>query len=430
MQKDLKNKIQPLKIQPLNLVDFHYNLPQERIAQFPLEKRDDAKLQVYIKGEIAHSQFFKLHHFLRPDTLLIFNDTKVIPARLFFQKKTGAWIEIFLLSPHEPKDIFQALQQSKTISWECMIGNKKKWKNDEILTLTLPENGNNILLHAELLENEDQKNLVKFTWETFFPKNTTDHEIIFSEILEKFGNLPLPPYFEREVSESDKERYQTVYAQAEGAVAAPTAGLHFTNEVLENIEKKGIKKDFITLHVSGGTFQPIKAKKIIDHEMHSEQMAFTKENLENIANNITHIVAVGTTSMRSLESLYWFGAKIFELINTTKKITQIPFFIEKLYPYQHNIEELPTAEQSIRAILKYMKFFNMNELKGRTEIFIFPGYTFKMCKGLITNYHLPDTTLILLVASFVGEDWRKIYNEALQNDYRFLSYGDSSLLIP
>ncbi len=416
MQKDFKNKIQ----QP-NLADFHYDLPQERIAQFPLEKRDDAKLQVYIKGEIAHSQFFKLHHFLRPDTLLIFNNTKVIPARLFFQKQTGAWIEIFLLSPHEPKDIFQALQQSESITWECMIGNKKKWKNDEVLILNLPIN--NIILQAELIENDEQKNLVKFTWKT-------ENETIFSEILEKFGNLPLPPYFEREVTESDKERYQTVYAQAEGAVAAPTAGLHFTNEVLENIEKKGIKKDFITLHVSGGTFQPIKAKKVTDHEMHSEQMAFTKENLENIAHNISHVVAVGTTSMRSLESLYWFGAKVFDMINTTKKITQIPFFVEKLFPYQHEITELPTAEQSIRAILKYMKFFNMKDLKGRTEIFIFPGYIFKVCKGLVTNYHLPDTTLILLVASFVGEDWRKIYNEALQNDYRFLSYGDSSLLIP
>ncbi len=423
MQKDLKQKIQQL-----NLSDFHYELPQARIAQFPLEKRDDAKLQVYVKGEIAHSHFFKLHHFLRPDTLLIFNDTKVIPARLYFQKNTGAWIEIFLLSPHEPKDIFQALQQTKSITWICMIGNKKKWKNNEILSLHLPQE--NITLFASLEETETEENLVKFTWENHNATKISENEIIFSQILEKFGNLPLPPYFEREVSESDKERYQTVYANAEGAVAAPTAGLHFTQEVLENIEKKGIKSDFITLHVSGGTFQPIKAKKVTDHNMHSEQMAFTKENLENIANNLSYVVAVGTTSMRSLESLYWYGTQIYDMFQQNKKITQVPFFVEKLFPYQHNFEELPTAEQSIRAILKYMKIFNMKELKGRTEIFIFPGYQFKICKGLITNYHLPDTTLILLVASFVGEDWRKIYQQALEHDYRFLSYGDSSLLIP
>ncbi|TAE66433.1 MAG: S-adenosylmethionine:tRNA ribosyltransferase-isomerase [Bacteroidetes bacterium] len=405
----------------INLEDFSYQLPEEKIAQFPLDKRDDSKLLVYVKGDIAHSQFFKLHYFLHPDTLLIFNDTKVIPARLFFQKKTGAWIEIFLIEPTQPHWVHQAMQSNEQVEWKCMIGNKKKWKNDEILDRKFTDKEKEITLKVELLDKDSQN--IKLSWD--------DSAYNFADILKLFGELPLPPYLNREVQEKDKEQYQTVYSndKKEGAVAAPTAGLHFTEDIFAHLEKKGVKKDFITLHVSGGTFQPIKVKKVQDHKMHSEEIIFSKQNIENLLQNPTHIVAVGTTSMRSLESLYWFGVKLHFNLEENEKLTPIPFFIEKLYPYQVK-DEYISLEESFRLILKYMKQFQLKQLIGETEIFIMPQYEFRVCKGLVTNFHMPNTTLILLVAAFVGKDWQEIYKEALENNYRFLSYGDSSLLIP
>ncbi len=405
----------------ISLEDFSYQLPEEKIAQFPLEKRDDSKLLVYVKGDIAHSQFFKLHYFLHPDTLLIFNDTKVIPARLFFQKKTGAWIEIFLIEPTQPHWVHQAMQSNEKVEWKCLIGNKKKWKNNEILETKISVENIEITLKVELLDRDSQ--LVNISW------NNENYN--FASILKLFGELPLPPYLNRKVEEKDKQQYQTVYSndKKEGAVAAPTAGLHFTEDVFAHLEKKGIQKDFITLHVSGGTFQPIKVKKVQDHKMHSEEMIFSKQNIENLLQNHTHVVAVGTTSMRSLESLYWFGVKLCQSFEENNKLSSLPFFIEKLFPYQVK-DDYISLDESLRMILKYMKQFQLKELIGETEIFIMPQYQFRVCKGLVTNFHLPNTTLVLLVAAFVGKDWEEIYKEALDNNYRFLSYGDSSLLIP
>jgi S-adenosylmethionine:tRNA ribosyltransferase-isomerase len=407
----------------INLDDFSYELPEEKIAQFPLEKRDESKLLVYVKGEIAHSQFFKLHYFLHPNTLLIFNDTKVIPARLFFQRKSGAWIEVFLIEPTIPHWVPDSMQNTKEVQWKCLVGNKRRWKTQEILERTITFEGKEITLQVELIERDKQ--IVRFFW--------NDDNYNFAQILKTFGELPLPPYLNREVQSSDYQQYQTVYSddKKEGAVAAPTAGLHFTEDVFNNLERKGIQKDFITLHVSGGTFQPIKVKRVQDHNMHAEQIIFSKQNIENLTKNFAHIVAVGTTSMRSLESLYWYGVKIF--VNGKKesgKNSQVPFFIEKLYPYQVKEEDNISLQHSLKTILKYMKQYQLKELVGETEIFIMPQYQFKVCKGLITNFHMPNTTLILLVAAFIGEDWKEVYKEALENNYRFLSYGDSSLLIP
>jgi S-adenosylmethionine:tRNA ribosyltransferase-isomerase len=407
-------------INPINLADFSYELPEERIAKFPLDKRDDAKLQVYVRGEIAHSRFYKVHFFLPANTLLVFNNTKVIPARLHFSRSTGALIEVFLLQPEEPKLVSVAMFQTQKTTWQCLIGNKKRWKDDEVLSQSLVIDNQEVILEARLIDRDKQ--WVELSW--------NQPNLRFVDIISKFGEIPLPPYIKRKTTAQDQTQYQTVYSEKAGAVAAPTAGLHFTDEVLANLDKKGIQKDFLTLHVSGGTFQPIKTKKITEHPMHSEQLIFTRKNLENLLANPQHIVAVGTTSMRALESLYWYGVKLMKNPQPKSKENLFPFMIEKLYPYQFENHELPPLEKSLEIILKYMKNQDWEELIGETEIFIFPGYTFRVCKGLITNYHLPNTTLILLVAAFIGDDWRKIYQEALENDYRFLSYGDSSLLIP
>ncbi|MCU0443534.1 MAG: S-adenosylmethionine:tRNA ribosyltransferase-isomerase [Microscillaceae bacterium] len=410
----------PKNIPAINLADFSYELPEDRIAKFPLDKRDDAKLQVYVKGEFAHSRFYKLHFFLPAKTLLVFNNTKVIPARLHFSRPTGALIEVFLIQPEEPKLVSTAMLANQKTVWRCLIGNKRRWKDGEILKQVLIIDNQEVVLEAKLLDREAQR--VELSW--------NNAEWRFVDIVTKFGEIPLPPYIKRKTTEQDKTQYQTVYSEKAGAVAAPTAGLHFTEDVLSNLEKKGIQKDFLTLHVSGGTFQPIKTNKVIEHPMHSEQLIFTRKNLENLLANPKQIVAVGTTSMRALESLYWYGVKLMKNPLPKTKGNLIPFSIEKLYPYQFENHELPPLEKSLEIILKYMKNQEWEELIGETEIFIFPSYTFRICKGLITNYHLPNTTLILLVAAFIGDDWRKVYQEALENDYRFLSYGDSSLLIP
>lgn len=406
-------------LNPINIADFSYELPEERIASFPLEKRDDAKLLVYIKGEIAHSQFFKLHNFLSKDTLLVFNNTKVVPARLYFQRETGALIEVFLLQPESPKLVSQAMQSTESCIWKCLIGNKKRWKSED-LTQEILIGEILVTLTAQLLDVEN--NYIQFSWD--------NDGLHFLDIMQYFGEIPLPPYIKRKANEADQIQYQTVYSKPEGAVAAPTAGLHFTEEVFKQLDKKGIQKEFITLHVSGGTFQSIKVENALEHQMHAEQIIFSQEAIEQLIETHQHIVAVGTTSMRSLESLYWFGVKLLHKDYVMDKDLPIAFFIEKLYPYQFALKELPTIETALKAVLGLMQAHHLKEIVGETEIFIFPGYHFQMCKGLITNYHLPNTTLILLVAAFVGEDWRKIYQEALQNDYRFLSYGDSSLLIP
>ncbi|WP_149242033.1 S-adenosylmethionine:tRNA ribosyltransferase-isomerase [Dyadobacter sp. 32] len=395
----------------IRLESFHYDLPDERIARYPLYPRDGSKLLVYQNGGISHMRFTDLPDQLPSDMLLVFNNTKVIPARAYFQKATGATIEILLLHPEQPTQVINdAMLVQQSCVWECMIGNKKRWKKADVLATTIEVNGEEIELQVEYVDYD--KNHIRLSWNT---------EAVFLDIVKALGEIPLPPYLNRDTEETDKQTYQTVYADQDGAVAAPTAGLHFTENTFSKLAAKGIKTSFLTLHVGAGTFQPIKASTVTEHKMHSEQVVFTRELIDALRDKAETIVPVGTTSLRSLESLYWYGVKLFR--NETTE-----FQIEKLYPYPFEETELPSATESLNAIAAFMDQENRDHILGETEIFIFPGYRFRLCKGLVTNYHQPGSTLILLVAALVGADWTKIYQEALTNDYRFLSYGDSSLL--
>ncbi|WP_435356930.1 S-adenosylmethionine:tRNA ribosyltransferase-isomerase [Emticicia sp. SJ17W-69] len=399
------------KMVEINLEKYNYQLPDERIARFPVEPRDSSKLLIYKDLVISEEKFFTLKSHLPENTFLVFNNTKVIPARLFFQKQNGVVIEVFLLNPIAPSNIVsQVMETTESCTWACMIGNKKRFKEKVTATVTPFSIGEGVVLTAELIDHE--KNHVKFSW--------NNDKLTFAEIVNFFGQIPLPPYLKRETAQKDYETYQTVYSKKDGAVAAPTAGLHFTEQVFEDLAKKGIKHDFVTLHVGAGTFQPIKVQNVVEHKMHCEQIVFDKSFIINLLQNIDFVIPVGTTSMRSLESLYWFGVKLL--------MGEEEFFIEKLFPY--NRAETFTAQESLKAILNFMTERNLSQIIGETEIFIFPGYQFNICKGIITNFHQPDSTLILLVAALVGENWQKIYDYALNNNFRFLSYGDSSLLIP
>jgi S-adenosylmethionine:tRNA ribosyltransferase-isomerase len=396
----------------INLSEYTYDLADEKIAKYPLAERDQSKLLYYDQGAIRHKNFKDLVDLVPANSTLFFNNTKVIPARLLFNKSTGAQIEIFLLNPISPSTILSIVMEEKqSVAWQCMVGNFKKWKDESPLERVLSFNGSEVILKAYV---EDRgKRLIRFEW--------SDTTISFAEIVEASGKVPLPPYLNRAAEESDKPRYQTVYSQHDGAVAAPTAGLHFTPEILKALENKGVHESFLTLHVSAGTFQPIKAENILEHPMHSEQLVVTKESIADVVAAEDKIIAIGTTSMRTLESLYWFGVR---LINGNEVFT-----IQKLEPYQE-YTHLPSRKNAFEAILEWMEQHNLNQIIGTTEIFIFPGYKFKVCDGLITNFHQPGSTLILLVAAFIGPDWKKLYNQALENEYRFLSYGDSSLLMP
>jgi S-adenosylmethionine:tRNA ribosyltransferase-isomerase len=398
----------------INLSDYNYSLPDERIAKFPLPKRDESKLLVYRQGEVSHRVFKEIHTLLPADTLLVFNNTKVIPARLFFQKPTGAIIQLFLLHPVLPTPIVsEAMLIQDSCVWECMIGNRKRWKN-ESLEARVPLQNQEIVLRASI-ENAE-KSYVRFDW-----SSSTNEPVNFVEIVQAFGQIPLPPYLNRETTEADSETYQTVYSKEKGAVAAPTAGLHFTDDVLNNLLQKGINQEFITLHVGAGTFQPIKVQNIMEHTMHNEQLVFSRSNIENLLKNVDKIIPVGTTSMRALESLYWYGAKLWRGGDER-------FFVEKLEPYQQQAN--PSPAEALEAILEKMQKNNWEQLIGETEIFIFPGYEFKFCRGLITNFHQPESTLLLLISALIGPDWQRVYDIAFQENYRFLSYGDSSLLLP
>lgn len=393
----------------INIDEYTYDLPPERIAVFPLEQRDHSKLLVYSKGAITHQKFLALPELLPESSVLFFNDTKVIPARIIFQKETGAEIEIFLLNPRDKSQLLQEAMQATSMStWMCTIGNLKRWPEGT----TLNKKSGALNLTARLVDR--QEGLIQFNWD---PSHAT-----FAEIVNEFGKTPLPPYIKRNVDESDKDRYQTVYSHYEGAVAAPTAGLHFSDEVLEKIKAKGIITDFLTLHVSAGTFQPVKVQNAAEHVMHAEQIIVTKKNIENLLLPDKKIVAVGTTSLRTLESLYWYGVKLFQ--NGTKE-----FIINQFDPYLNQDIQLPTRVEAMTAILKSMEKSHASFLAGTTSIFILPGYSFNVVDCLVTNFHQPASTLMLLVAAFAGEDWKSIYREALTHDYRFLSYGDSSLLV-
>lgn len=397
----------------IDLEHYHYKLPEEKIAKFPLSERDQSKLLVYQKGAIQHQHFYKLTEHLPKGSSLIFNNTKVIPARIHFQKQSGATIEIFLLSPVSPSpEVAQAMLVKNNCIWHCMVGNRKRWKNGDELIRFFETNYGKIKVRATYADYE--QNHIQFEWD--------NDAVPFVEIVGMMGSTPLPPYLNRSATAEDEPRYQTVYSKNEGAVAAPTAGLHFTDRILQDIEQKHPIHE-LTLHVGAGTFQPIKATNVLEHSMHCEQIQIDKSTLEFLAQTDDSIIAVGTTSVRSLESAYWFGIQLLETATHD-------FHIKKLYPYERGFENLPTRKQSFQAILDYMDKAEMESLHGDTEIFLFPGYKFQVVNGLITNFHQPESTLILLIAAFIGEDWEEVYNHALTKDYRFLSYGDSSLLIP
>jgi S-adenosylmethionine:tRNA ribosyltransferase-isomerase len=371
-------------------------------------RRDKSKLLVYKNKKIIHSQFENISDFLPENSFLFFNDTRVIPARIHFRKETGADIEIFLLAPIEPSPVVsEVMQATMQCVWKCTIGNLKRWTAGTVLS----KKTENFTLEASLLNKEE--GVVQFSW---------SGKLSFAEIVNAAGETPLPPYLKRKAEEADRERYQTIYSHYEGAVAAPTAGLHFTATSFKALEKKNIAHDFLTLHVSAGTFQPVKAENAEEHIMHHEQIIVTKKNIDNLLVPGKFIISVGTTSMRTLESLYWFGVKL--LSNPDSQ-----FIIEQTDPYRSQTF-LPSSRVAIEAVKNYMDNLKEDTIAGKTSIFIKPGYKFRICNGLITNFHQPASTLILLIAAFIGEDWKKIYDEAIQNNYRFLSFGDSSLLIP
>jgi S-adenosylmethionine:tRNA ribosyltransferase-isomerase len=388
--------------------DFNYELPEKRIAQFPSEKREQSKLLVFSDNRIQHKTFKDIVSVLPDDSLLVFNNSRVIPARIHFQKDSGALIEIFLLGPeNETMDYRDFFNMNSPVRCICTIGNKKKWRNQTVLQHASQQS----VLKATLID--EANSIVEFSW---------DQEKKWGDVIKQLGEVPLPPYINRQPAESDKVRYQTVYSTEPGAVASPTAGLHFTNEILDSLKSRGIKFEFITLHVGAGTFLPIKTNKVEDHNMHSERLVFSRENIDCLLSHSGKIIPVGTTSCRSIESLYWFGNKLI-----TENCDS--FNISQYDPYKLN-PNLISRKESLTAVADWMDKTNQHEIHGTTSIFIYPSYSFKMTDSLITNFHQPGSTLILLVAALIGSHWKEVYQEAINNDYRFLSYGDSSFLVP
>jgi S-adenosylmethionine:tRNA ribosyltransferase-isomerase len=396
----------------IRIEDYNYNLPDDRIAKYPLVKRDCSKLLVYKGRKISDTVFSNLGDFLPEDTLMVFNNTKVIQARLHFRKATGAQIEIFCLEPHIPNDYQLNFQQTDKCSWVCLIGNLKKWKEGDLVKEIIIE-GDRIELKARRIQSHGDSHIVEFEWD--------NKHITFSELLEAVGELPIPPYLNRDTEEQDKQTYQTVYSKIDGSVAAPTAGLHFTPEVFASLQNKGIKLAELTLHVGAGTFRPVKSELIEDHVMHSEFISVKKETIEQLLTHQGKIIAVGTTSVRTLESLYYLG-----VILKDKTISHLR--VSQWMPYQDFIGL--SVKESLNNILDYLHLNNLTTLVADTQIIIAPGYKFKIVDGIITNFHQPQSTLLLLVSALVGDSkWKEIYQHALDNNYRFLSYGDSSLLL-
>ncbi len=401
-----------MNVTNLNIEDYNYILQNERIAKYPLKNRDNSKLLIYDSGKINQQYFYNLPEILTKNDLLVFNTAKVIQARLLFRKETGAKIEIFCLEPYEPADYEQVFQETESCKWKCVVGNSKKWKTGNLFS-EFSINNKNIRLTAKRIDIKENYQIIEFIW---------DNPIVsFAEILENTGKTPIPPYLKRASEESDKNRYQTVYSKQKGSVAAPTAGLHFTKELISKLDKKGIERAELILHVGAGTFKPVKSKYISEHEMHTEHFRINKSLIEQLIKN-ENITAVGTTSVRTLESLYWLGIKLFE-----------NFSLKKFHISQWEVYELPDIlkpKDSLSLLLKYMNDNNISYIEATTQIMIVPGYKFKIVKKLITNFHQPKSTLLLLIAAFIGEKWKNVYEYALKNNFRFLSYGDSSILIP
>lgn len=399
----------------IHISDYNYQLPDERIAKFPLPQRDTSKLLVYRHGTITDDNFFNLPDYLPHGALMVFNNTKVIQARMHFRKDTGALIEVFLLEPFLPHDYEQMFQSHVSCSWICLVGNAKKWKEGQLVQ-SLDINGLHVNLSATRQRNPKGE-LIHFEWD-----NTA---ISFAEIIDAAGELPIPPYLNRKTQESDKTTYQTVYSKIKGSVAAPTAGLHFTDNVLRSLDNNGITREEVTLHVGAGTFKPVKSEEIEGHEMHTEYICVRKSTLEKLLQHNCQAIAVGTTSVRTLESLYYMGVKAYQ----NPDITEDELHIDQWMPYGSNPQPL-SAQQAVSSLLSYMERHSLPSLHSSTQIIIAPGYDYKIVKMLITNFHQPQSTLLLLVSAFVHGDWKTIYSHALANNYRFLSYGDSSLLIP
>lgn len=401
----------------IHISDYNYPLPDERIAKFPLAERDHSKLLLYKHGVVSEDIFCNLPSHLPEKALMVFNNTKVIQARLHFRKETGALIEVFLLEPALPADYEQMFQTRGRCSWYCLIGNLKKWK-EGMLTRELRVNSEELRITATRGEMLGTSHRVDFEWD--------NANVSFAEILESMGELPIPPYLNRETQESDKTTYQTVYSKIKGSVAAPTAGLHFTDNVLKALDAHGIDREEVTLHVGAGTFKPVKSEEIEGHEMHTEYICVRRQTLEKLLAHDCQAIAVGTTSVRTLESLYYMGMKVL----ANPDIKEEELHIAQWLPYQEPIANSPEPKASIQALLDWIDRNGLKALHSSTQIIIAPGYDYKIVKMLITNFHQPQSTLLLLVSAFVKGDWHRIYDYALSHDFRFLSYGDSSLLIP
>jgi S-adenosylmethionine:tRNA ribosyltransferase-isomerase len=394
-------------VKKIHISDFDYTLPEECIAKYPLAERDQSKLLIYKHGNLNVSVFNKLPENLTSDHILVFNNTRVIPARLKFNKATGASIEIFCLEPVEPSD-YQLAFQSRRCVWKCIVGNLKKWKADILIKAI-----DGKILQARKVEDFKTYQYIEFTWD--------DSALSFSEIIELAGVTPIPPYLNRESEDLDRDRYQTVYSSIKGSVAAPTAGLHFTEQLLQTIKAKGVSEAKLTLHVGAGTFKPVQAEAIIDHEMHTEFFSVTANTLELLSKKHGNIIAVGTTTLRTLESLYWLGIKVKNGLDDKNLL-----HLNQWDAYE--LEASLSYPEALEVIHEYLQKKGLTELFATTQIMIVPGYQIRSAHALITNFHQPKSTLLLLVAAAIGDDWEKVYDYALNHDFRFLSYGDSSLL--
>ena len=399
----------------IHISDYNYPLPDERIAKFPIAQRDHSKLLIYNKGEVSSDVFYNLPQYLPKGALMVFNNTKVIQARMHFRKETGALIEVFLLEPAEPSDYELMFQTTGHCAWYCLVGNLKKWKEGS-LRREIEINGQTVVVNATRGELHGTSHRIDFSW---------GGDVSFAEIIDAMGELPIPPYLNRETQESDKTTYQTVYSKIKGSVAAPTAGLHFTPEVLADLDAHGIQREELTLHVGAGTFKPVKSEEIEGHEMHTEYVSVRRDTIRKLIDHEGCAIAVGTTSVRTLESLYYMGLKVMR----DPSLNEDQLHVAQWEPY---IGDSPSCDTvtALKALLAWMDARSLTVLHSSTQIIIAPGYDYHIVKMLVTNFHQPQSTLLLLVSAFVKGDWHKIYDYALSHDFRFLSYGDSSLLIP
>ncbi len=402
----------------IRISEYNYSLPDERIAKFPIAQRDHSKLLIYNKGEVSEDVFYNLPKYLSEGSLMVFNNTKVIQARMHFRKVNangehlGALIEVFLLEPAEPTDYEQIFQTTGHCAWYCLVGNLKKWKEG-----SLTRECEHLTMKATRGEMHGTSHRIDFEW---------DAPVSFAEVIDTMGELPIPPYLNRETQESDKTTYQTVYSKIKGSVAAPTAGLHFTPEVLADIDAHGIDREELTLHVGAGTFRPVKSEKIEGHEMHIEFISVHRDTISKLISHVGRAIAVGTTSVRTLESLYYMGLKVM----CNPDLTESQLHVAQWEPYEEVKSKEVNSIESLQALADWMDIHHLDVLHSSTQIIIAPGYDYKIVKMLVTNFHQPQSTLLLLVSAFVKGDWQKIYDYALAHDFRFLSYGDSSLLIP